>query len=287
MKKERTKVEFPIWRKKVDSSLFQYKAITIPGWTCNTWSLETTFPGNMGKRDSGSKIEIQFNERTFDGHITCTTPKRTSAKVYRLWVSDDLRYELSEVFLMSFMRDIENRLRKNKNSDVETEIPFWEFLDIEFDSGSKKVFMTAHYTQVPTFPKLFQSLVYSPALKRIDDETNEKRTSRIHSQDWQPRDQLYKEIGAENVIYMLMDTEAKLFYIGQAKNLQGRLRNGHPSIKDWDFYRYDVLPKALSEFRVALERMIIRAFATILDNKPGIATKKISSYRLANDKIDK
>jgi len=34
---------------------------------------------------------------------------------------------------MSFMRDIEGRLRKkgNKKTDIEDEIPFWEFLDIE------------------------------------------------------------------------------------------------------------------------------------------------------------
>ena len=298
MRRERTNIKFPIWRKKVDSSLFQHGAITIPVWTCKIWDLKTSFPETMGKRNDRSQIAIKFNKKEFTGHITCTSRTNASTNVYRLWISDDLRYELSEVFLMSFMRDIENRLRENqssndknmakeaKSADVEKEIPFWEFLDIEFDSESRTVHMTAHYTQVPTFPELFKSLIRSPTLKRIDDETNERNTNRIHKQDWRHREQFHTELEEQNVIYMLMDTDAELLYIGETTSLRRRLRNGHKSIKRWNYYRYDVLPTALSKYRVPLERMIIRAFATILDNKRGIKTKKISSYKLANDKID-
>ena len=38
--------------------------------------------------------------------------------------------------------------------------------------------------------------------------------------------------------------------------------------------------------RVALERMMIRAFASVLKNKRGVPTMAVSNYRLANDKID-
>jgi hypothetical protein len=38
--------------------------------------------------------------------------------------------------------------------------------------------------------------------------------------------------------------------------------------------------------RVALERMIIRIFASVLENKANIPTRLISDYRLANRKID-
>jgi len=37
---------------------------------------------------------------------------------------------------------------------------------------------------------------------------------------------------------------------------------------------------------VALERMVIRNFATVLPNKREISTMAITDYRLANDKID-
>ena len=37
MKYERSNVEFPIWRKKVDKSLFEHNGTTIPEWACKMW----------------------------------------------------------------------------------------------------------------------------------------------------------------------------------------------------------------------------------------------------------
>ena len=111
---------------------------------------------------------------------------------------------------MSFMRDIEDRLRSTREIEIEKNIPFWEFLDIEFDQNNKTILMTAHYTQEPVFPELFRRLTYSPALKRIDDELTGKGEFRIHKQDWRPREDYETEIGADNIIYMLIDTAKKL-----------------------------------------------------------------------------
>ena len=286
MKRERTNVDFPLWRKKVDSSLFLHKGMTIPKWVCKVWNLDSVFPGLKGNRDPNSKISIKLNKKTYDGQVTCTWPKGRADKVYRMWFGDDLNTELKEIFLMSFMRDIENRLQPDAGTDIEKEIPFWEFLDIEFDEGLKTVRMTAHYTQIPTFPELFRRLTYSPALKRIDDEVTDRNAARIYKQDWRPRAEFEAEIGAENVIYMLIDTEEKLFYIGEADNLVQRFRAGHTSIRNWDYYRYDVLPEALRDFRKTLERMVIRSFASVLPNKRNVQTMKISEFRLSNKKID-
>jgi len=286
MKTERTDVDFPLWRKKVDSSLFLYNGTTIPKWVCKVWNLDELFPGLKGKRDPTSEVAVTFKKKPFVGQITCSWPKKRADKVYRLWFDDELKTELKETFLMSYMRDIESRLSPGKKRDVEREIPFWEFLDIEFDEVKKVVRMSAHYTQVPTFPELFHRLTYSPALKRIDDELNNKHTVSIKKQDWRPREEFEAEIGAENVIYMLIDTEAKLLYVGEAARLIPRFRSGHPSIRDWNYYRYDALPEALRDVRVALERMVIRNFATVLPNKRNIQSIQISEYALANDKID-
>jgi hypothetical protein len=57
-----------------------------------------------------------------------------------------------ETFLMSHVRDLESRLR-NDTSDIETQIPFWEFLDIEFDQSAKRFYLTAHYAQSPPFQR--------------------------------------------------------------------------------------------------------------------------------------
>jgi hypothetical protein len=285
MKTERTDVEFPLWRKKVDSSLFRHNGTTVPKWACRMWNLESTFPGLKGKKDEQSAVTIKFNRKQFSGHITCTWPTARADKVYRLWFGDDLKNELKEVFLMSFMRDIEGQLRSTE-SDIEKDIPFWEFLDIEFDEATKTVAMYAHYRQEPVFRELFRRLAYSPSLKRIDDELEGKAGFRIHKQDWKPREEFETEIGAENVIYMLADTQGRELYVGEAKNMIRRFRAGHPTIKNWNVYRYDVLPSTAASYRIALERMVIRNMASILANSRGIPSLEISEYRLTNDKID-
>ena len=187
---------------------------------------------------------------------------------------------------MSYMRDIETRLRKKKNN-IENEIPFWEFLDIEYDLTKKIFYFTAYYTQKPTFPAIFKRLIGSPVLMKIDRELQEKNAIRIYKQDWKHRDFYETEIGAENVIYMLIDTKNKLFYIGEAQNLIKRFNQGHNVINEWNYYRYDVLPTALRKYRVEFERMLIRAFATIIKSKEKIESMEISEYRLINEKIDK
>ena len=181
------------------------------------------------------------------------------------------------------MRDIESNLQQR---DVENEIAFWEFLDIEYDKTNRTFYFTAHFTQKPSFPELFRRLISSPIIRKIDDEVYGKGGGRIYKQTWKPRSEIETELGAVNVIYTLIDTKNKLLYIGEAAHLVRRLLQGHNSIKDWDYYRYDVLPEELTKHRVSLERMLIREFACLLENKKDNQVISISDYKLANDKID-
>lgn len=100
------------------------------------------------------------------------------------------------------------------------------------------------------------------------------------------RAELEFEIGANNVIYTLIDTKNKLMYVGETPNLVKRLRQGHPSIPKWGYFRYNILPNVLASRRKTFKRMIIRDLASLLENKGGIHSFKISEYKLTNDKID-
>ena len=195
--------------------------------------------------------------------------------------------ELKKVFLMSHMRALELGLSDKRSSDIESDIPFWEFLDIEYDASSRLFKLVSYYTQKPSFPNLFHRLIESPALQKIESETlNKVSKPRIYKTDWKSKSELEYQIGATNVIYMLADTKRHFLYIGEAIDLVKRLSQQYPTIKDWDYFRYDVLPDELSDFRLTLERMMIRAFAAVLGNKKKIETLDISKYELANDKID-
>ena len=284
MKLERSNVEFPLWRKKVDSSLFEHNGTTIPTWACTMWGIQKLFGNCISKNMDDAKVSIQFQGDDYPGSVTVAKAGRTP--LYRLWYEDNLGMELKHHFLMSYMRSLEKRLRPEAKEDIEKDIPFWEFLDIEFDSSRKVFKFEAYYRQEPTFPGLFKRLIGSPGLKRIDEELRKKGPARIYKQSWKPREVLEFELGAMNVIYMLIDTESKLFYVGEAQDLVKRLSQRYPSIPNWNFYRYDVLPGQLTDHRVAIERMLIRGYAELLENKSGIEYKRISDYKLANDRID-
>jgi len=240
------------------------------------------------KKDPSSKVQIEFERKRYEGWVTIA-PKGRKTPAYRLWYSDQLTYKLNDIFLMSFVRDIEGRLRKSKGdkqTNIEREIPFWEFLDIEYSRDDKLFRFVAYYTQKPTFSELFKRFIESPILHKIDDELSKKPPFRIYKNRWRHRAELEFEVGTYNVLYTLIDTKNKLIYIGEASNLVERLRQDHPSIPKWDYFRYNVLPDEMVTRRKNFERMIIRDFASVLENKGNVDSIRISDYRLANDKID-
>ena len=287
---ERANVNFPLWRKKVDNSLFRHRGTAIPRWVSSNWGLEKHFPDNNGKsskRDPDTKTKILFSKNVYFGNVTCTVHKNRKNKLHRLWIPEDLLDDLKNVFLMSHMRDLESALRGDVGN-IEKEIPFWEFLDIEFDGKNKLFIFTAHYKQESIFPSLFGNLVGSPALKNIEDEIGGKDEFRIHKQDWKERKDLDTEIGAINTVYTLIDKNNKLLYVGEAVDLRKRLKQRKESIPNWTHYRYDTLPKGTpKKIRVGIERMTIRSFACLFTNNADIKTVNVSNYKLVNEKIDK
>ncbi len=218
MKSERSNIEFPLWRKKVDKSLFEHKGTTVPLWACKMWGLPNYFQSVTSKKDDKAAVKIQYRNKSYRGWVT-TAKQGRSSPAYRLWFEDSLAHELKYTFLMSYMRSLEQDLTVTKQNDIEVEIPFWEFLDIEFNQSKKEFIFVAYYTQEASFPNLFERLISSPVISKIADEFEHKKEARIYKQNWKPREELEYEIGALNVIYMLIDTEHKLLYIGEAQDL--------------------------------------------------------------------
>jgi hypothetical protein len=286
MKLERSDVEFPLWRKKVDKSLFEHSGTTIPVWACRMWNLVPCFGEICSRLDERAKVTVSFEGVDYEGWITTAKHGRSSSAM-RLWYQEELSIRLKYTFLMSYMRSLEQRLAKGDGNNIEAEIPFWEFLDIEYDQATRRFRFVAYYKQEPSFPNLFHRLIESPGLKRVADEIEGRKEKRIHKQDWRPRNQLAFEVGATNVLYLLLDTQEKLIYAGEARDLVSRLSQPHPSIPKWDFFRYSVLPDVLGPFRVALERMLIRDLAGLLPNKKGIPSMLIDGFGLANDRVDR
>jgi hypothetical protein len=287
MKLERSDIEFPLWRKKVDASLFKNAATPIPKWLCKVWDIEQLFATSFSKKNTESVVRIIFKGNDYSGNVVLLKNKG----MFRLFFEKELCDILKDVFLMSYMRSIEQDLRKGNPEysalDIENEIPFWEFLDIEFDKQDKCFHFNAYYIQKPAFIELFKELVKSHTLKIIDDYINSKDEFRFIKEDWLPRTKLKTQIDAKNVIYNLIDTKNKKLYIGEAESLNQRLNQNREVIKDWNYYRFDCLPQGLTKYqRIAIERLLIRTFASFFSNKKGIPTMDISEFTLSNEKID-
>ncbi len=79
-----------------------------------------------------AKVTIHFEGGGYPGSVTVAEEGRKTPD-YRLWYEDDLGMELKHRFLMSYMRSLEKRLPPEAKEDVGKDIPFWEFLNIEYE----------------------------------------------------------------------------------------------------------------------------------------------------------
>ena len=236
-------------------------------------------------KDKDSSISLYFKKKKYKGSIYRTKNS------YRLTFEKELNERLKEVYAMSYMRTIENSLRASKpeyeNSKIEDEIPFWEFIDIEFDSKNKTAYFVAHYVQKPIFIELFKEIVNSHILFDIEETLDSKNGLRIIKEKWKPKEKLKIQVDAKNVIYNLIDVNNKQFYIGEAESLVNRLSGRRNEIPNWTHYRFDSLPNGLSKLqRLSIERLLIRSFASFIPNSKGIDSMDISDYHITNKKID-
>lgn len=292
MTSERVGVKFPMWRKKVDGSMFEYKMTNIPDWVQDSFDIHNVFTANS-KKDSASNVEVIFinqnkRKQTFQAHVTNT--QNVSRKgVMRLNLPSELVTTLRQTFMMTHMRDLERRMRdpKPKIDEIEKEFPFFEFVDIEWDKDNHRFIMTPQFVMPPQYQELFAYIQNKHILSRIEEDLKDHQKARIVKGDWKERSEIAKEVSTENVIYTLIDEVNKELYIGEAQNLAKRNSGERPEIPDWTHYRVDTLPPEFNkEMRLTIERLTIRSMASLIKNGQGIESKNISDYTLTNKRID-
>ena len=275
--KERSNADAPLWRKKVDNTLFSESSTPIPAWMVKGWNLRKIFSSLYESRKNQT-VTIVFDKKSYEGALNLRGNKTF------LRFEPTLTDNLKLVFTMSYMRELESSIR-DKNLD--DEIPFWEFLDIEFNAENKTFLFTAHYTQTPIFKELFKSLVGSAAVRGIEDFVFD-RESKIYRQHWKKREDLKTELDIYNGVYTLLDEKNRLLYVGESNNIKRRLTEGpHPEIPKWTHFSFEALPGGTTKkTRCKIEDMLIRQYAAVLENKkPGFPIIAISNYKLVNKNI--
>ena len=197
---------------------------------------------------------------------------------------------------MTYVRSLEEELAKKEEKDdpdadkwdSEEEIPFWEFLDIDYNRSERTAYLNAHWKQRVEYPRFFREVVESQLTTRIEKEIIQGKDLVITMGDWKPIGQLKSQINVENVIYYLLDDNKKEIYIGMADNLTSRVVPGRPEIPGWNHYRFDTMPAEFDpKVRLQIEKMTIRSYASILENSQNIPSMEISEYKLVNRQISR
>ena len=179
MPNERSNVKFPLWRKKMDGSMFNDRCTVIPKWVVdNVFKIRGRFPEKEKNHPmSQAFISINRGKGKFTRHTaTVTTSPRGGLPVMRLYFEEDVVSWLKEAFKMTYLRDNERKSYGLNGPTIESLIPFWEFIDIEWEEETSTFHFTAWYTQDEishTLPG--QELQYVPPPNEDEHDSTESQ----------------------------------------------------------------------------------------------------------------
>ena len=151
----------------MDGSMFNDRCTVIPKWVVdNVFKIRGRFPQKEKNHPmSQAFISINRGKGKFTQHTaTVTTSPRGGLPVMRLYFEEDVVSWLKEAFKMTYLRDIERKSHGLNGPTIESLIPFWEFIDIEWEEETSTFHFTAWYTQdelTHTLPG--QELQYVPS----------------------------------------------------------------------------------------------------------------------------
>lgn len=150
---ERSDIQFPMWRKKVDRSLLQQGVTPLPAWVASMWGIDVDFRGVESKKvkDASVSVLVTGIPSADVAWVTSLSKGRTSP-LYRLFVGDVAKTWLRRSFRMSYLRALKSVLLDGNDANAEDETSFWEFVDIEYDRCSRLFYLVAHYNKQALCP---------------------------------------------------------------------------------------------------------------------------------------
>ena len=161
MPNERKDVRLPMWRKKMDASMFDHRCTLVPHWVRDSvFAIRDTFP-HSSKKHPESQVTVEYRHQdgshtTHQGWVTTTRYEKGRNDVMRLYVDQGVISNLRSDYRMTYLRSVERKKRGWNSPTAERNIPFWEFLDIEYDSAGRGFVFVPHYLHQGFDPELFE-----------------------------------------------------------------------------------------------------------------------------------
>ena len=134
----------------MDGAMFDDRCTVLPIWVRdNVFQVTDRFPHKSKKApESLAKIVITHKggkKTTHEAHVT-TSPRPSLGPVMRLYFGNDVREWLTVAFRQTYLRNEERKTRGLNGPTIERLIPFWEFIDIEWDASSSTFHFRAWFT---------------------------------------------------------------------------------------------------------------------------------------------
>lgn len=130
------------------------------------------------------------------------------------------------------------------------------------------------------YSNLFQKLIENNVFAWIDKSAEEIKMIAKETA-WYDINELKNHENERYVIYYLLDDKNKKIYIGSAKRLGNRVKQGRKEIPNWNKFRYEILNPDYYSMLKEIEYHSIMNFARFIRN-PKISNIDISDYVLVN-----
>lgn len=135
----------------MDGAMFDHRCTVVPNWVRdNVFDVKERFPhASKDHPESAASIVVHHGggkKTVHSGHVT-TSQRGELPDVMRLYFGDDVIAWITSAFNKTFLRNEERKVRGMNGPTIERVLPFWEFIDIEWDAESSAFHFRAWYTQ--------------------------------------------------------------------------------------------------------------------------------------------
>ena len=135
----------------MDGAMFDDKCTVLPIWVRDRlFNVTQRFPHRSKKHlESETSIIITHpggKKTSHVAHVT-TLPRPALGPVMRLHFGNEVKEWLSKAFNKTYLRNEERKAHGLNGPTIERLIPFWEFIDIEWDTEEDTFHFRAWYTQ--------------------------------------------------------------------------------------------------------------------------------------------
>lgn len=265
--------------KKVDKSILMDSRFTIP-----QENLGMFLQGKDILQGKNREIKIIFNKEEYLGVIRHVNQTKSN-KVYQVqWHQDKkLQLELKKEFVQSYiaiMSDIYQK-KSTSNKKYRTNLAGGEQEVIKIIELDKNKFEIQSFIKIKSpYSNLFQKLIENNVFAWIDKSAEEIKMIAKETA-WYDINELKNHENERYVIYYLLDDKNKKIYIGSAKRLGNRVKQGRKEIPNWNKFRYEILNPDYYSMLKEIEYHSIMNFARFIRN-PKISNIDISDYVLVN-----